>query len=165
MGNAAERLERAADEARTVAAVVEATAAPMSRRDPLRPKLDVVLAQAEAAAPFKPSAAPRDAAGRVRMDDLADADLDYGCDAAGLAALRRRLTRSTGAYNGVRAQYVQAVQEALRLERESGAAPGGGAAAGAAGTRPAVPVGGRTALGIAHGGGGGSGGRLPDRVV
>ena len=126
MGNAAERLERAADEARTVAAVVEATAAPMSRRDPLRPKLDVVLAQAEAAAPFKPSAAPRDAAGRVRMDDLADADLDYGCDAAGLAALRRRLTRSTGAYNGVRAQYVQAVQEALRLERESGAAPGGG---------------------------------------
>ena len=111
MGNAAERLERAADEARTVAAVVEATAAPMSRRDPLRPKLDVVLAQAEAAAPFKPSAAPRDAAGRVRMDDLADADLDYGCDAAGLAALRRRLTRSTGAYNGVRAQYVQAVQE------------------------------------------------------
>jgi hypothetical protein len=34
------------------------------------------------------------------MEDLTDQDLDYGFDIKGLAALRRRLTRAVGAYNG-----------------------------------------------------------------
>ena len=117
VGAAANRLASAAAEARAVAAVVAATVAPIPRRDPLKPHADAILAQAEASAPYKPSSAPRDAAGRAALDGLTDADLDYGADGLpGLAALRRRLIRSTGAYNGVRAQYLAAAEEALALE-------------------------------------------------
>ena len=125
----AERLAAAAAEARAVAAVVAATVAPVPRRDPLRPAADIVMAQAEATAPYKPSAAPRDAGGRPALDGLTDADLDYGADGLpGLAALRRRLIRSTGAYNGVRAQYVGAAREALALEAVAAARAAGDAA-------------------------------------
>jgi hypothetical protein len=57
-------------------------------------------AQADERAPVRPGQAARDERGRVCLDDLADSDLDYGADAAGLAALRRRLHRAIGAYNG-----------------------------------------------------------------
>jgi hypothetical protein len=56
--------------------------------------------QAEATAPFKPAQCARDDRGRVSMEDLTDQDLDYGFDVKGLAALRRRLTRAVGSYNG-----------------------------------------------------------------
>lgn len=49
---------------------------------------------------MKPSQCPRDERGRVNMEDLSDQDLDYGFDTKGLSALRRRLTRAVGAYNG-----------------------------------------------------------------
>ena len=57
-------------------------------------------AQADEQAPVRPGQAARDERGRVCLDDLADADLDYGSDRAGLAALRRRLHSAITAYNG-----------------------------------------------------------------
>jgi hypothetical protein len=60
----------------------------------------LLCAQADERAPVRPGQAARDERGRVCLDDLADSDLDYGADAAGLAALRRRLHRAIGAYNG-----------------------------------------------------------------
>lgn len=56
--------------------------------------------QADERAPVRPGQAARDERGRVCLDDLADADLDYGADRAGLAALRRRLHSAITAYNG-----------------------------------------------------------------
>ncbi len=49
---------------------------------------------------MRPGQAARDERGRVCLDDLADADLDYGADRAGLAALRRRMHKAITAYNG-----------------------------------------------------------------
>ena len=76
------------------------------RRDALS-QLDVhqalcfmLLVQADEQAPVRPGQAARDERGRVCLDDLADADLDYGTDRAGLAALRRRLHSAITAYNG-----------------------------------------------------------------
>ena len=51
--------------------------------------------------PIKPSQAARDERGRVNLDELTDADLDYGTDEAGLASLRRRLKRAIYTYEGV----------------------------------------------------------------
>ena len=48
VGRAAERLEDAMLEMQMVATVVEATSQPMARRDPLRPLMDAVYAQAGA---------------------------------------------------------------------------------------------------------------------
>jgi len=129
VAHAADDLASAAAEARAVAVVVEATVQPLPRRDPLRPLADDVRAHAEASAsPFKPSAAPCDAAGRVRLDSLTDADLDYGCDgAAGLAALKRRVTRAAGAYAGARAAYGLALSDALGAEAQVAAGSGVGA--------------------------------------
>eukprot|EP00884_Botryococcus_braunii_P014847 jgi/Botrbrau1/23363/Bobra.0051s0016.1 len=101
VGRAAEKMEDANYEMQMVATVIEATSQPMSRRDPLRPYMDIIYAEAEATAPLKPAQCPRDERGRVNMEDLTDQDLDYGFDIKGLAALRRRLTRAVGAYNGL----------------------------------------------------------------
>ena len=132
VAHAADELVSAAGEARAVAVVVEATVQPLPRRDPLRPLADDVRAHAEASvSPFKPSAAPRDAAGRVRLDTLTDADLDYGCDgAAGLAALRARLAAEAAARAGLtamasltRPRHRAALQEAAAWLKELEAAP------------------------------------------
>lgn len=56
--------------------------------------------QAEEEAPIKPGQALRDSRGRVNMDDLTDAELDYGCDEQGLASLRARLKKAINSYNG-----------------------------------------------------------------
>ena len=132
VAHAADELKAAATEAQAVATVVEATVQPLPRRDPLRPLADDVRAHAEASAsPFKPSAAPRDVAGRVRLDNLTDADLDYACDgAAGLAALKRRVTRAAGAYAGARAAYSLAVADALGAEAQASGGGGGGGGGG-----------------------------------
>ena len=50
--------------------------------------------------PIKPSQAARDERGRVNLDELTDADLDYGTDERGLATLRRRLKRAIYTYEG-----------------------------------------------------------------
>ena len=50
--------------------------------------------------PIKPSQAARDERGRVNLDELTDADLDYGTDERGLASLHRRLKRAIYTYEG-----------------------------------------------------------------
>lgn len=57
-------------------------------------------AQAVEGSPIKPSQAARDERGRVNLDELSDADLDYGTDERGLASLRRRLKRAIYTYEG-----------------------------------------------------------------
>ena len=56
--------------------------------------------QAVSGSPIKPSQAARDERGRVNLDELTDADLDYGTDERGLASLRRRLRRAIYTYEG-----------------------------------------------------------------
>lgn len=45
VGRAAEKLEDATLEMQLVATVIEATSQPMSRRDPLRPYMDIIYAE------------------------------------------------------------------------------------------------------------------------
>ena len=117
VGAAASRLSAAAAEARTVATVLAAASAATPRRDPLRAQVDGLCELAEQTAPFVPSRdAARDASGRVALEGLTDADLDAGGDERSLAALGRRLIRSTGAYGGAAAQYAAAVRAAARAE-------------------------------------------------
>jgi len=56
--------------------------------------------QAVEGSPIKPSQAARDERGRVNLDELTDADLDYGTDERVLASLRRRLKRAIYTYEG-----------------------------------------------------------------
>ena len=56
--------------------------------------------QAVEGSPIKPTQAARDERGRVNLDELTDADLDYGTDERSLASLRRRLKRATYTYEG-----------------------------------------------------------------
>ena len=59
LGRCADTLEDAAAELQAVITVVEATSQPMSRRDPMRPYMDVIYKYAQDKSPFKPSMVPR----------------------------------------------------------------------------------------------------------
>ena len=59
LGRRADTLEDAATELQAVITVVEATSQPMSRRDPLRPLMDIIYKYAQDKSPFKPSMVPR----------------------------------------------------------------------------------------------------------
>ncbi len=59
LGRCADTLEDAATEVQSVITVVEATSQPMSRRDPMRPYMDVIYKYAQDKSPFKPSMVPR----------------------------------------------------------------------------------------------------------
>ena len=59
LGRCADTLEDAAAELQSVITVVEATSQPMSRRDPMRPHMDVIYKYAQDKSPFKPSMVPR----------------------------------------------------------------------------------------------------------
>ncbi len=43
----------------------------------------------------------QDGSGRVDLESLKDGELDYGCDQAGLAELRRRTRKAVHNYEGV----------------------------------------------------------------
>ncbi|KAK9907685.1 hypothetical protein WJX75_008089 [Coccomyxa subellipsoidea] len=116
VGRAAEKLEDAVVEMTRVATVVEATSQPMPRRDPLRKYMDIIYREAEEGSPIKPGQALRDERGRVNLDDLTDTDLDYGCDEKSLASLRRRLKKAINTYDGLLAEYVDALKIAMELD-------------------------------------------------
>jgi hypothetical protein len=59
LGRCADTLEDAAAELQSVITVVEATSQPMSRRDPMRPYMDIIYKYAQDKSPFKPSMVPR----------------------------------------------------------------------------------------------------------
>ncbi|KAL0026350.1 hypothetical protein WJX79_001807 [Trebouxia sp. C0005] len=116
LGRCADTLEDAASELQSVITVVEATSQPMSRRDPMRPYMDIIYKYAQDKSPFKPSMVPRDGSGRVDLESLKDSELDYGCDQAGLAELRHRTRKAVHNYEGQFASYVNVVTEAFELE-------------------------------------------------
>lgn len=116
LGRCADTLEDAAGELQAVMTVVEATSQPMSRRDLMRPYMDIIYKYAQDKSPFKPSMVPTDSSGRVDLEKLKDGELDYGCDQAGLAELRQRTRTAVHNYEGQFAAYVNTVTEAFELE-------------------------------------------------
>ncbi|KAL3142854.1 hypothetical protein ABBQ38_003147 [Trebouxia sp. C0009 RCD-2024] len=116
VGRRADTLEDAASELQAVITVVEATSQPMSRRDPLRPFMDIIYKYAQDKSPFTPAMVPRDGSGRVDLESLKDGELDYGCDQAGLADLRQRTRTAVHNHEGQFAAYVNAVTEAFALQ-------------------------------------------------
>ncbi|KAH7430833.1 hypothetical protein KP509_08G016900 [Ceratopteris richardii] len=102
-------LDDAHQELSTAIVIAQATSNQMSRRDPLRPCMDVIdkmlLQMAEEDPSFKPSG------GR-----MGESDMDYDADEKSMAALRRRLQKARYFYGRFKSEYISRVQEALGLE-------------------------------------------------
>lgn len=67
VGRRADTLEDAATELQEVITVVEATSQPMSRRDPVRPFMDIIYKYAQDKSPFTPAMVPRVSAPFTRV--------------------------------------------------------------------------------------------------
>ncbi|MCO5596987.1 hypothetical protein L7F22_051059 [Adiantum nelumboides] len=102
-------LDDAHQELSTAIVIAQATSNQMSRRDPLRPYMDVIdnmlLQMAEEDPLFKPSG------GR-----MGESDMDYDADEKSMAALRRRLRKARYFYCRFKSEYILRVREALELE-------------------------------------------------
>lgn len=102
-------LDDAHQELSTAIVIAQATSNQMSRRDPLRPYMDVIdnmlLQMAEEDPSFKPSG------GR-----MGESDMDYDADEKSMATLRRRLRKARYFYCRYKSEYVSRVREALELE-------------------------------------------------
>lgn len=102
-------LDDAHRELSTAMVIAQATSNQMSRRDPLRPYMDVIddmLRQMVDEDPcFKPSG------GR-----MGESDMDYDADEKSMAALRRRLRKAWYSYCRFKSDYTSCVREALELE-------------------------------------------------
>ncbi|XP_078157297.1 LMBR1-like membrane protein [Carex rostrata] len=103
------KLDDAHQEFSNAIVVAQATSNQMSKRDPLRPYMDVIdrmLVQMLKEDPaFKPSG------GR-----LGENDMDYDTDEKTMAALRRQLSRAREEYYRCKSEYMTYVMEALELE-------------------------------------------------
>ncbi|KAJ3695835.1 hypothetical protein LUZ60_001212 [Juncus effusus] len=103
------RLDEAHQEFSNAIVVAQATSNQMSKRDPLRPYMDIIdsmLVQMLREDPgFKPSG------GR-----LGENDMDYDTDEKTMAALRRQLRRAREEYYRYKSEYMNYVMEALELE-------------------------------------------------
>ncbi|KAJ4793708.1 hypothetical protein LUZ62_044954 [Rhynchospora pubera] len=103
------KLDDAHQEFSNAIVVAQATSNQMSKRDPLRPYMDVIdrmLVQMMKEDPsFKPSG------GR-----LGENDMDYDTDEKTMAALRRQLRRAREEYYRCKSEYMTYVMEALELE-------------------------------------------------
>ncbi|KAK6923793.1 LMBR1-like membrane protein [Dillenia turbinata] len=89
--------------------VAQATSKQMSKRDPLRPYMDVIdnmLAQM-----FREDPAFKPQGGR-----LGENDMDYDTDEKSMAALRRQLRKAQEEYYRYKSEYMTYVMEALELE-------------------------------------------------
>jgi hypothetical protein len=109
ISRSAVKLDDAHQELSTAIVIAQATSNQMSRRDRLRPYMDVIddmLAEMVREDPvFKPSG------GR-----MGESDMDYDQDEKSMAALRRRLRKAQSAYNRYKSDYNSYVWEALELE-------------------------------------------------
>ncbi|KAM7482309.1 hypothetical protein LguiB_006892 [Lonicera macranthoides] len=89
--------------------VAQATSKQMSKRDPLRPYMNIIdkwlLRMLSEDPSFKPQG------GR-----LGENDMDYDADEKSMAALRRQLRRARGEYYRYKSEYTNFVKEALELE-------------------------------------------------
>lgn len=103
------RLDDAHQEFSNAIVVAQATSKQMSRRDPLRPYMDVIdnmlLKMFREDPSFKPSG------GR-----LGENDMDYDTDDKSMATLRRQLRRAREEYYRYKSEYMTYVMEALKLE-------------------------------------------------
>ncbi|XP_041004718.1 LMBR1 domain-containing protein 2 homolog A isoform X2 [Juglans microcarpa x Juglans regia] len=103
------KLDDAHQELSNVIVVAQATSNQMSKRDPLRPYMNVIdnmLAQMFTQDPsFKPQG------GR-----LGENDMDYDTDEKSMATLRRHLRRAREEYYRYKSEYMTYVMEALELE-------------------------------------------------
>eukprot|EP00249_Psilotum_nudum_P012524 c23832_g1_i1 orf=2-1678(-) len=102
-------LDDAHQELSTAMVIAQATSNQMSRRDPLRPFMDVIdsmlLQMVRDDPTFKPSG------GR-----MGESDMDYDADEKSMAALRRRLRDARYSYCRFKSEYLKYVTEALELE-------------------------------------------------
>lgn len=103
------KLDDAHQELSNAFVIAQATSNQMSKRDPLRPHMDVIdnmLLQMTREDPnFKPSG------GRLGEDDM-----DYDTDEKSMAALRYQLRRAGEEYYRYKSEYISNVCEALELE-------------------------------------------------
>ncbi|CAI0422127.1 unnamed protein product [Linum tenue] len=103
------KLDDAHQEFSNAIVVAQATSNQMSKRDPLRPYMDVIdnmLAQLFRQDPsFKPQGG-----------QLGENDMDYDTDEKSMATLRRHLRRARDAYYRYKSEYMTFVLEALELE-------------------------------------------------
>eukprot|EP00268_Persea_americana_P031761 TRINITY_DN3102_c0_g1_i9.p1 TRINITY_DN3102_c0_g1~~TRINITY_DN3102_c0_g1_i9.p1 ORF type:complete len:794 (+),score=142.43 TRINITY_DN3102_c0_g1_i9:325-2706(+) len=103
------KLDDAHQELSNAIVVAQATSNQMSKRDPLRPYMDVIdnmlLQMFKEDPSFKPSG------GR-----LGENDMDYDTDEKSMATLRRQLRRAREEYYRCKSEYMTYVMEALELE-------------------------------------------------
>eukprot|EP00897_Mesotaenium_endlicherianum_P005633 jgi/Mesen1/5098/ME000252S04208 len=101
----AERLDEAHQELSTAIVIAQATSTQMSRRDALRPIMDIIDALASEDATFKPSGG-----------QIGENDMDYDADEKSMATLRRRLRKAQDMYLRYKTEYTSVVWQALELE-------------------------------------------------
>lgn len=89
--------------------VAQATSKQMSKRDPLRPYMNVVDSMLSQMLSEDPSFKPQ--GGRFGENDM-----DYDTDAKTMAALRRQLKKAREQYYRNKSEYMNHVMEALELE-------------------------------------------------
>ncbi|XP_054815399.1 uncharacterized protein LOC129315595 isoform X2 [Prosopis cineraria] len=109
IGKITVKLDDAYQELSNAIVVAQATSNQMSKRDPLRPYMDVIdnfIIQMFREDPsFKPQG-----------DRLAENDMDYDADEKSMATLRRRLRLAQEGYYRYKSEYLTYVWEALELE-------------------------------------------------
>ncbi|XP_028790134.1 LMBR1 domain-containing protein 2 homolog A-like, partial [Neltuma alba] len=103
------KLDNAHQDFSNAIVITQATSKQMSKRDPLKPYMNVIdnmlLQMLKEDPSFKPQG------GR-----LGESDMDYDTDVKSMAALRRYLKRSQEEYYRYRSEYIKFVLEALELE-------------------------------------------------
>ncbi|XP_043721973.1 LMBR1 domain-containing protein 2 homolog A-like isoform X2 [Telopea speciosissima] len=103
------KLDDAHQEFSNAIVVAQATSNQMSKRDPLRPYMDVIDNMLRQMFREDPSFKPQ--GGR-----LGESDMDYDTDEKSMAALRRQLRRAREEYYRYKSEYMTNVTEALELE-------------------------------------------------
>ncbi|XP_051117570.1 uncharacterized protein LOC127242177 isoform X2 [Andrographis paniculata] len=103
------KLDDAHKELSNAIVVAQATSKQMSKRDPLRPCMDVIDNMVMQMFKEDPSFKPQ--GGR-----LGENDMDYDTDEKSMAALRRHLRRAREDYYRCKSEYLSYVTEALELE-------------------------------------------------
>ncbi|XP_010519343.1 PREDICTED: LMBR1 domain-containing protein 2 homolog A isoform X2 [Tarenaya hassleriana] len=103
------KLDNAHQELSNAIVVAQATSNQMSKRDPMRPYMDVI--DAMLARMFKEDPSFKPQGGR-----LGENDMDYDTDEKSMATLRRHLRNAKDEYYRYKSEYLTYVTEALELE-------------------------------------------------
>ncbi|CAN8236821.1 unnamed protein product [Cochlearia groenlandica] len=103
------KLDNAHQELSNAIVVAQATSNQMSKRDPMRPYMDVI--DAMLAKMFR-----NDKSFKPQGGQLGENDMDYDTDEKSMAALRRHLRNAMDEYYRYKSEYLTCVTEALDLE-------------------------------------------------